>query len=125
MSASNDHPESEPEEATTLRHRNVSEEQIRQFERYVAEIFTALGLDLTTAATRETPRRFVRAFLDSTEGYEGDPKLVTIFRTECHGGPDCELSQVVEGPIPFFALCEHHALPFYGWVYVGYVAHEE
>ena len=30
----------------------------------------------------------------------------------------------IEGPIPFYALCEHHALPFYGRAYVGYVAHE-
>jgi GTP cyclohydrolase I len=29
---------------------------------------------------------------------------------------------VIEGPIPFFALCEHHALPFFGYAYVGYVA---
>jgi GTP cyclohydrolase I len=31
---------------------------------------------------------------------------------------------VIEGPIPFFALCEHHALPFHGQAYVGYIAHE-
>jgi GTP cyclohydrolase I len=31
---------------------------------------------------------------------------------------------VLEGPIPFFALCEHHALPFFGKAYVGYIAHE-
>ena len=36
----------------------------------------------------------------------------------------CDLAQIVEGPIPFFALCEHHALPFFGEAYVGYVAHE-
>jgi GTP cyclohydrolase I len=31
---------------------------------------------------------------------------------------------VIEGPIHFLALCEHHALPFYGTGYVGYIAHE-
>jgi GTP cyclohydrolase I len=47
-----------------------------------------------------------------------------VFDTECRGEPDCRLSQVIEGPIPFFALCERHALPFYGVAYVGYIAHE-
>jgi hypothetical protein len=29
---------------------------------------------------------------------------------------------VIEGPIQFYALCEHHALPFFGHAYVGYIA---
>ena len=108
-----------------LNRRKVSGEDIKKFEGYAAEIFTAFGMDLTTPPTKDTPRRFIRALLDATEGYEGDPKLLTVFKTECHGEPDCRLSQVVEGPIHFFALCEHHALPFFGHAYIGYIAHEE
>lgn len=107
-----------------LHRRSISEEQMRQFESDIAAIFTAFGLDLNTPATRETPQRFLRAMFDATEGYEGDPKLLTVFETECRGGPDCRLSQVIEGPIHFFGLCEHHALPFHGHAYVGYIAHE-
>ena len=110
--------------AVARRRRHVPEDQLRKFEGYVAEIFSAFGLDLNTAGTEDTPQRFIRAMFDATEGYEGDPKLLTAFETECRGEPDCRLSQVVEGPIPFFALCEHHALPFYGRAYVGYIAHE-
>jgi GTP cyclohydrolase I len=110
--------------AMQLRRRDLSEEQLRRFESYMAEIFTAFGLNLDTPATCETPRRFIRAMYDATAGYDGDPKLLTVFDTECRGGPDCRLSQVIEGPIPFFALCEHHTLPFYGQAYVGYIAHE-
>ncbi len=104
--------------------RHVSDEQWRRFEGYMQEIFGAFGMDLDTPATRATPQRFVRALWDATSGYEGDPKLLTVFETECRGGPDCRLSQVIEGPIPFYALCEHHSLPFYGRAYVGYIAHE-
>jgi len=111
-------------EAMHLHRRHLSEEQLHRYEGYIAEIFTAFGLDLDTPATRETPQRFLRAMFDSTEGYEGDPKLLKVFEAECRGGPDCRLSQVVEGPIHFFALCEHHALPFHGHAYVGYIAHE-
>src|SRR5438093_4448486 len=110
--------------AMHLRPRRISEEQMRKFENDVSAILTAFGLDLDTPATRDTPRRFLRAMFDATEGYEGDPKLLTVFETECRGGPDCRLSQVIEGPIDIFSLCEHHALPFHGHAYIGYIAHE-
>ena len=90
----------------------------------MSEILRALGMSLDTPGTASTPLRYLHAMFESTEGYEGDAKLVTAFPTECHGGPDCELSQVVEGPIPFYALCEHHAFPFFGHAFVGYIAHE-
>lgn len=110
--------------AMKLHRREIPDEQFHKFEGYAAEIFSAFGLDLHTASTQDTPRRFIKALFDATEGYDGDPKLLRVFDTECRGEPDCHLSQVVEGPIPFFALCEHHALPFYGKAYVGYIAHE-
>jgi GTP cyclohydrolase I len=96
----------------------------QRYEAYMAEIFAAFGMDLETPGTERTPYRFLRAMYDSTSGYEGDAKLLTAFPTECHGGPDCRISQTIEGPISFFALCEHHALPFFGTAYVGYIAHE-
>ena len=103
----------------------IAPEERRRYEGYLSEILGSLGMDLNTPGTVDTPRRLLQALIDSTDGYDGDPKLVTAFPTECHGGPNCELSQVVEGPIPFVALCEHHALPFFGRAYGGYVAHEQ
>jgi len=107
-----------------MKRRGISETQMVKFEGYVSEIFTALGMDLDTPSTRETPHRYLQALFDSTEGYDGDPKLLKTFPTECSGDPDCNLSQVIEGPINFYSLCEHHALPFFGEAYVGYIANE-
>src|SRR5687768_4043275 len=107
--------------AMELQMRQISDEQFHKFESYASEIFAAFGLDLDTPATKDTPRRFIKALFDATEGYDGDPKLLRIFDTECRGEPDCRLSQVIEGPIPFYALCEHPALPFHGMAYVGYI----
>lgn len=107
-----------------LQTRRLSEEQIARFEGYIGEMLSAMGLDLQSASARETPQRYLRAMLDITSGYEGDPKLVKAFDTECRGGSDCRLSQVIEGPISFFSLCEHHALPFFGYAYIGYIPHE-
>lgn len=110
--------------AMKLRERNISDEQFAKLEGYAAEIFSTLGLDLDTQSTEDTPKRFIKAMFDITEGYDGDPKLVKSFSTECHNLSDCKFSQIIQGPIPFSSLCEHHALPFYGNVYVGYIANE-
>ena len=96
--------------AMGINRRQISAEKTRKFEGYVSEIFTAFGMDPDTESTRDTPKRFIKALFDATEGYDGDPKL--------------RLSQVVEGPIHFYSFCEHHVLPFYGRAYVGYIAHE-
>jgi GTP cyclohydrolase I len=117
----------DPEEVALWEHtspRDLDEDQLKRFETSIAEIFGALGMDLDTAGTRDTPGRFLRAMIESTSGYEGDPKLLTAFPTECRGGADCRISQIIEGPISFFALCEHHALPFHGVAHIGYIAHE-
>jgi GTP cyclohydrolase I len=105
--------------------RTLDVETRGRFEGYLTEILTTLGMDLDSPGTADTPRRFLQAMFDATDGYEGDPKLVTVFPTECHGDASCELAQIVEGPIPFYSLCEHHALPFFGTAYVGYVAHDQ
>src|SRR2546425_9772641 len=91
-------------ELPVSRRRALSEADRLRYEHSLAEILSALGLDLETPGTRDTPRRFLAALVDATEGYEGDPKLVTAFPTECHGGANCELAQIVEGPIQFSAL---------------------
>jgi GTP cyclohydrolase I len=114
-----------PAQSSAKTDRALTAAERKRFEANLAEILSKAGLDLDTPGTVDTPRRFLQALFDATEGYDGDPKLLTAFPTECHGGASCEIPQIVEGPIPFFALCEHHAMPFYGRAYVAYVAHEE
>jgi GTP cyclohydrolase I len=104
--------------------RELSDEDWQRFEGYVSEILEAMGMNLDTPGTRETPQRFLHALLDATRGYEGDPKLVTTFPAENGEEGAGRLSQVIEGPIQFYALCEHHALPFFGSAYVAYVARD-
>ena len=117
----------DPEETSSWEQtspRRITTEQWERYKQYVTEIFSALGMDPNTPGTARTPERFLKALFDSTAGYEGDSKLLTAFPTECRGGPDCLISQIIEGPISFYALCEHHSLPFFGHAYIGYIAHE-
>jgi GTP cyclohydrolase I len=105
--------------------RHVAPADFDRFERNIAEILRALGMDLETPGTSDTPRRFLQALLDSTSGYDGDPKLRTAFPSERPAGIAGTHSQIVEGPIRFFALCEHHALPFHGVAHVAYISDGE
>lgn len=117
----------DPEEAARWEQvapRLIAEADWSRFRDYMAEIFGAFGMEPGTVGTERSPERFLQALYDATSGYEGDPKLLTAFPTECRCDADCLVSQVIEGPISFYALCEHHALPFHGFVHVGYVAHE-
>ena len=108
-----------------LEPRTIAPVDWQRWERYVAEILSGLGMDLATPGTRDTPQRFLQAMFDATAGYDGDPKLRTAFPAERPAGVDGSHSQIVEGPIAFFSLCEHHALPFHGVAHVGYVAGSE
>jgi GTP cyclohydrolase I len=105
--------------------RIVDDDDWSRFEGYMSEILVAFGLDPATPGTYETPRRFLKALYDATSGYEGDSKLVTLFPAETRDGGGNRRSQIVEGPITFHALCEHHALPFHGVAHIGYVAAEQ
>ena len=76
--------------------REIAPEDWERFRVHVAEIFEALGMDLDTPGTRETPERFLRALYDATAGYEGDPKLLTAFPAESDGEA-AAAGMIVEG----------------------------
>jgi GTP cyclohydrolase I len=121
-------PSTDPEETTRWEHvtpRRIAAADWQRFEGYMGEVFAAFGMELGTSGTERSPQRFLKALYDATAGYEGDHKLLTAFPTECRCDADCLLSQIIEGPISFYALCEHHALPFHGFVHIGYVSHEQ
>jgi len=110
------------QEPLRLAPRDISPTDWQRYEESIAEIFEALGMPLDTPGTTATPERFLRALYDATSGYDGDPKLLTAFPTEATGAPDAIRGLILEGPIAFSALCEHHALPFHGYAHIGYVA---
>lgn len=66
---------------------------------------------------KKTPRRAAKAFMYFTKGYEEDLQGVVqegVF-DENHD------EMVVVRDIEMFSLCEHHLVPFYGRVSVGYL----
>ena len=102
----------------------LTDKERARFEEYAAEIFSRMGLNLNWPGGRDTPRRWVTALWDMTEGYDGDPKLNSVFPDECPRCPDEDREHILEGPIEFTGLCEHHTSPIRGSAWVGYLASE-
>jgi GTP cyclohydrolase I len=90
---------------------------LHPIEAAVQSILTEIGEDPSREGLVRTPERMHRMWLELTAGYRVDPeKLINgaIF--------DVGYSEmvVIKG-IPFYSLCEHHMLPFFGTVSVGYL----
>ena len=79
-------------------------------------LLEAVGEDITREGLRDTPSRMGRAWRELLSGLEEDPRdhLKTTFEV----GTD-EIVMVRD--IPFYSVCEHHLLPFYGHAHVGYI----
>jgi len=103
--------------------RKIPKAKWRQLEQYAAEIFQTMGMRLDSPGTRDTPRRFIRALFDATEGYEGDPKLVTAFPTECHQARLPHQSDRA-GSYPFPLHLRASCLSVLCQAWIGYIAHE-
>jgi GTP cyclohydrolase IA len=83
----------------------------------VREILTEIGEDADRDGLEGTPERVHRMYIELTAGYHVDPERLVngaIF--------DVEYSEmVVVKDVPFYSLCEHHLLPFFGTAHVAYV----
>lgn len=82
-------------------------------ERAAGSFLAALGVDLSSEATAETPGRMARAYAEMLAVPSFD---MTTFPND--NGYD-EL--VVVEAIPLHSLCEHHMLPFSGTAHIGYL----
>nr|WP_309862417.1 GTP cyclohydrolase I FolE [Desmospora profundinema] len=91
----------------------VDHEKIRQAVRMILE---AVGEDPDREGLKETPARVSRMYEEVFSGIQEDPEeyFGTIF-SEDHE----ELVLVKD--IPFFSMCEHHLVPFFGKAHVGYI----
>ena len=65
MNLHDDSDDIEYRTAMELQMRKISDEQFRKFEGYAAEIFSAFGMDLNSASTKDTPQRFIKALFDA------------------------------------------------------------
>jgi GTP cyclohydrolase I len=83
----------------------------------VESLLAELGEDPDRQGLRATPERVSRALRQLTDGYGVMPEDVikdAVFDQDYD-------EMVVVKDIPFYSLCEHHMLPFFGSCHVGYL----
>lgn len=91
----------------------IDEERI---EDAVVSIIEAIGEDPTREGLIGTPRRIAEMYCELFSGMSVDPKQeLTVGFDEGHH------EMVILKDVPFYSLCEHHFLPFYGLAHVGYI----
>ena len=84
---------------------------------HVRGILSELGLDLKDPNLQETDQRVARMYQEMFHGLkEGSEPRVTTFPNE-----EGYSHMVMERDIPFYSMCAHHLVPFYGHAHIAYI----
>lgn len=83
---------------------------------FVSSLLTSFGEDISRQGLKETPHRVHRMYEELLSGYSQDPTSV-IKTFDSKGYEDL----VTVTNIGFYSLCEHHIIPFFGKIHIGYV----
>jgi len=101
----------------SIRWHGDDEQGAEAVETAVRQILREIGEDPERQGLRRTPERVHRMYQELTAGYHVDPERLVndaIF--------DVDYSEMVlVKDIPFYSLCEHHLLPFFGTAAVAYI----
>ncbi len=87
---------------------------------HVRDILSELKLDLADPNLRETDRRVARMYAEMFSGLrEGSRPQVTCFPND-----EGYRAMVMEKEIPFYSMCAHHLVPFYGHAHMAYIPND-
>ena len=86
----------------------------------VTSIIEAIGEDPAREGLQDTPGRVAEMYAELFMGLNTDPKEELAVGFELG-----HREMVVLKDIPFYSMCEHHLLPFYGVAHVGYIPNND
>lgn len=93
------------------------EEKVEAIASHYREIIRLLGEDPEREGLLKTPRRVAKALIDITSGYNMEPENIVTQAIFEHAGSQI----VIVKDIEFYSMCEHHILPFFGKIAIGYI----
>lgn len=88
-----------------------------RIERAVREILYAIGEDPDREGLVGTPDRIARMYEEIFSGIGEDPGK----HLDIHFQEDGHEELVLVKDIPFYSMCEHHLVPFFGKAHVAYI----
>ena len=86
----------------------------------IASIIEAIGEDPHRESLLDTPKRVAEMYAELFVGFGKDPKEELAIGFEVG-----HREMVILKDIPFYSMCEHHLLPFYGVAHIGYIPNAE
>lgn len=91
----------------------MNEERVLQALQVILE---EIGEDATREGLKDTPKRVLNLYKEIYSGIGKDPKeeLNAVFEEDHE-------EMVIVKDIPFYSTCEHHLVPFFGKVHIGYL----
>jgi GTP cyclohydrolase IA len=96
-------------------------ERIERLRVHVRALLTELGLDLSESNLRDTDRRVATMYLEMFHGLEeGARPEITMFPND-----EKYSAMVMERDIPFYSMCSHHLVPFYGHAHIAYIPNDK
>jgi GTP cyclohydrolase IA len=98
----------------------VQQDKVVRVAGHVRGILDALGLDTSDPNLAETDIRVAKMYLEMFHGLaEGaEPKVTTFPNEEGYS------HMVMETQLPFYSMCAHHLVPFYGHAHIAYIPRE-
>lgn len=90
---------------------------IEQLASHYESIIRLLGDDPARPGLEKTPMRAAKAMYYATSGYRQNPEQILRSAIFDYAGSKI----VIVKDIEFYSLCEHHILPFFGKVSIGYI----
>ena len=99
----------------------LNEEKVRAIAEHMRGVIEVLGLDARDPNLLETPERVAKMYLEMFGGLaEGAEPDITFFPNDEH-----YKAMVIEKDIPFYSMCSHHFVPFYGHAHLAYIPNEK
>ena len=95
----------------------TKEQIIEEIADHVKAIIELLGEDPMREGLQKTPIRNAKALYSITNGYREDAQAVIKQAIFEYSGS----KMIVVKDIEFYSMCEHHILPFFGKVSIGYL----